>query len=311
MPKLYIEEFVGITNRLETLALAFAIRTAHGHEIILDWRELDSFSVDDTRRGKVNVLTKIGAQRVRNCDRATFDGLRGKKILLRSLDGPAELLDPIYMDIPAKIHLKEQIASEIKKTFAGVAGRPVVGVHIRHGDFQVVDQNSYSIEGVKWPAVPIWWYEKTMERIVRKHKETCFFLSCTGDPDSHGMLTKNFDVVTLPLASHYSYKNEGSDHRSTVNPVADLFALACCPAVLATPISGYSHWAANVLGIPATCILPIPGATPGKPLAGIVNIFGSRLPRWHQVGRSGADILVVENDFADLELTRSADTSWL
>jgi hypothetical protein len=311
MPKLYIEEFVGITNRLETLPLAFAIRKAHGHDIILDWRELDSFSVDDTRRGRVNVLTKIGADRVRDCDRAKFDGLRGKKILLRSLDGPAEILDPIYMDIPAKIHLKASIAAEIKRTFARVAGRPVIGVHIRHGDFQVVDQDSYSIEGVKWPAVPVWWYEKTMERLVRKNKDICFFLSCTGDPDSHGMLTKNFDVVTLPLASHYSYKNQGNDHSSTVNPVADLFALACCPVVLATPISGYSHWAANVLGIPATCILPIPGATPDNPLVGTVNIFGSRLPRWAQVGRCGTDITVVDDDFTDLGLTRSADTSWL
>jgi len=61
--KLYIEEFVGITNRLETLPLAFAIRKSRGHEIVLDWRELDSFSVDDTRRGKVNVISKIGAVR--------------------------------------------------------------------------------------------------------------------------------------------------------------------------------------------------------------------------------------------------------
>jgi hypothetical protein len=311
MPKLYIEEFVGITNRLETLPLAFAIRKAYGHQIILDWRELDSFSVDDTRRGSVNVLTKIGADRVRDCDRDKFDGLRGKKILLRSLDGPSELLDPIYMEIPAKIHLKEQITAEIKKIFARVAGRPVVGVHIRHGDFQVVDQDSYSIEGVKWPAVPIWWYEKVMEKLIRKNKDICFFLSCTGDADSHGQLTKNFDVVTLPLASHYSYKNAGNDHRSTVNPVADLFALACCPVVLATPISGYSHWAANVLGVPATCIVPIPGATPNNPLAGTVTIFGSRLPRWRQSGLSGTDTTVVENDFADLDLSRTADTSWL
>src|SRR5512137_1426358 len=105
MAKLYIEEFVGITNRLETLPLAFAIRKAYGHEIILDWRELDSFSIDDTRRGKVTFLSKIGARRVRNCDRTMFDGLRGKKVLLRSLDGPPELLDPLYMEIPAKIHL--------------------------------------------------------------------------------------------------------------------------------------------------------------------------------------------------------------
>jgi hypothetical protein len=311
MPKLYIEEFVGITNRLETLPLAFAIRKAHGHEIVLDWRELDSFRVDDTRRGTVNFISKIGADRVRDCNRATFDGLRGRKILLRSLDGPAEILDPVYMEIPAKIHLKTSIAEEIKKTFAPLAGRPVVGVHIRHGDFHVVDQDSYRIEGVEWPAVPVWWYEKTMARIVRNNKEACFFLACTGDPDTHGTLTKNFDIVTLPVASHYSYKNEGSDHQSSVNPVADLFALACCPVVLATPISGYSHWAANVLGIPAMCIVPIPGATLDNPAAGTIHIFGSRLPRWRRAGRSGDDVTVIENDGSDLDVSQSADTGWL
>lgn len=37
MSKRYIEQFVGITNRLETLPLGFATRKQHGYEIILDW----------------------------------------------------------------------------------------------------------------------------------------------------------------------------------------------------------------------------------------------------------------------------------
>jgi hypothetical protein len=36
MLKLYIDEFVGITNRLDTLPLAFAIRRKYGHDIVLD-----------------------------------------------------------------------------------------------------------------------------------------------------------------------------------------------------------------------------------------------------------------------------------
>lgn len=311
MPKLYIEEFVGITNRLETLPLAFAIRRQHGHDIILDWRELDSFSVDDTRRGKVTLLSKIGAARVRSCDRSIFDSLGGKKILLRSLDGPPELLDRIYMEIPSKLHLKGQIATEIRSAFAAIGNRPLVGVHIRHGDFQIADPDSYSIEGVEWPAVPIWWYEKIMAKIVARNRETCFFLSCTGDPEAHGSLTKNFDIVTLPVQSHYSYKNSSDDHRSSVNPVADLFALACCPVVLATPVSGYSHWAANVLGIPAVCVVPIPGATPDSPLAGTVSIFGSRLPRWRAAGRTGSDVTLLDRELSALPLGAPADVLWL
>ncbi|MFZ2393476.1 MAG: hypothetical protein WBI05_04060 [Rhodoferax sp.] len=50
MPKLYIDEFVGVSNRFETLPLAFAIQKEYGHQIILDWHELDSFAVSGTTR---------------------------------------------------------------------------------------------------------------------------------------------------------------------------------------------------------------------------------------------------------------------
>lgn len=311
MPKLYIEEFVGITNRLETLPLAFAIQQAFGHRIVLDWRELDSFSVDGTSKGRVTWLTKLGAERVRNCDEATFANLRGKKILLRSLNGPAERLDHIYMEIPQKLHLKPDLAAAIRDTFASTNGRPVVGVHIRQGDFHLLDPDCYSITGYEWPAVPLWWYEQTMERLTKQNRDICFFLSCTGDPAGYSSLTGNFDVITLPVESHYGYKNKGNEHCSTVNPVADLFALACCPVVLATPISGYSHWAANVLGIPADCLVPLPGATRQMPATGVLKLYGSRLPRWRAAGRTGSDIVPLDEEMTGLDLSRPAETGWL
>ncbi|HEX8960844.1 MAG TPA: hypothetical protein VF775_04660, partial [Geobacteraceae bacterium] len=229
MPKLYIDEFVGITNRLETLPLAFAIRRAYGHEIVLDWRELDALSIDETRRGKVRVLARLGALRIRECDAALFATLRDRKIILRSLDGPAEILDPIYLDVAARIRLAGFLVDEIRALFAQVADRPVIGVHIRHGDFTVVDEARYDVAGAEWPAVPLWWYEKTMAAIVRKEKDACFYLSCTGDPASYAPLCKNFDVLTLGVQSPYGYKNASNDHQSTAHPVGDLFALACCP----------------------------------------------------------------------------------
>jgi len=93
--------------------------------------------------------------------------------------------------------------------------------------------------------------------------------------------------------------------------VADLFALACCPVILATPISGYSHWAANALGRPSTCIVPLPGATRDKPSKGIVNLYGRRLPRWRAAGREGTDTIEVSNHFEGVDLSREADTDWL
>ena len=309
MPKLYIDEFVGITNRLETLPLAFAIRQAYGHDIILDWHELDSFSVDDTRRGTVRLLARLGALRVRNCDAEQFATLHDKKIILRSLDGPSEVLDPIYLETAAKVHLNPTLAADIRSMFAPVQTRPLVGVHIRHGDYLLTDAHTYRTDGIEWPAVPVWWYEQTMAAIVQQQADVCFFLSSTGDPSTYATLHRNFDVLTLNIDSPYRYK--GPDHESKVNPVADLFALACCPTILATPISGYSHWAANALGAASTCIVPLPGATREQALKGVVNIYGSRLPRWRAAGRKGTDTTAVSDAFEDVDFTRSVNTGWL
>ncbi|MDD3380284.1 MAG: hypothetical protein PHD68_03630 [Rugosibacter sp.] len=308
MPKLYIDEFVGISNRLEVLPLAFAIRAAYGHDIILDWHELDSFSVDDTTRGKVRLLARIGALRVRDCDAALFAALGNKKIILRSLDGPSEVLDPIYLAAAAKVHLAPHLVAAVHDMFNKTNGRPVVGVHIRQGDYQLVSEARYDISQ-EWPAVPVWWYEKTMEAIAKKQPDVCFFLSCTGDPAAFRKIHERFNVFTLNVPSSYDYK--GDDHRSSVNPVADLFALACCPTILATPISGYSHWAANALGHPSACIVPLPGATPEQPNAGVVRLYGRRLPIWRAAGRTGSDTLPLKENLDGIDFTLSAHTDWL
>lgn len=307
MPKLYIDEFVGISNRLEVLPLAFAIRKAYGHEIILDWRELDSFSVDDTQRGKVRIFARLGAERIRNCDAATFARLAGKKIILRSLDGPEEALAPIYLEAARNIHLAPHLVDAVRSSFASRTGRPIVGVHIRQGDYELVNPDCYEISK-EWPAVPLWWYEETMARIAALRPDVSFFLACTGNSAAFEGLRNRFDTFTLDAKSPYSYK--GPDHRSEVNPVADLFALACCPLLLATPISGYSHWAANVLGAPTRCIVPMPGATREQPLSGLVELYGARMPRWRAAGRTGADTIPLDN-FSVLDLSRSAHTDWL
>jgi hypothetical protein len=306
VPKLYIDEFVGISNRLETLPLAFAIRKAYGHDIVLDWHELDSFSVEDTARGRLRVLAKFGALRVRNCDRALFDTLGGRKIILRSLDGPSELLDPIYLEVARKVKLAPALARDVVATFAKARGRPVVGVHIRHGDYELADAEVYRVER-EWPAVPVWWYAATMAAIKRAQPEVLFFLSGTGDPASLPEF-RGFDALTLSTGSPYDYKGEG--HGSKVNPVADLFALACCPVILATPLSGYSHWAANALGPPGDCIVPLPGATRDDPKRGLVRMYGARLPRWRATARNGADSLPLA-DIGKLDLGRGANTAWL
>lgn len=309
MPKIYIDDFVGISNNLETLPLAFAIRKAYGHEIILDWPELDSFSVADTRRGAVRILARIGAIRLRSCDDRRFRGLKNRKIILRSLDGPAFHLDPIYLEVAGKIRLNPDLAEGIRETFSRFGDRPVVGVHLRRGDYTDVSCDGYDVTSVEWPSVPIWWYEHVMAAVVRRQKDALFLLSATGDPDSYKVIRKNFDVVSLNVPNPYGYKDGG--HESHVHPVADMFALACCPVILATPLSGYSHWAANVLGGPSTCLVPVHGMTRNNPAIGVLRLQGMRLPVWRAFGRQSRNTPRVSGDLEGIDLSRPAFTDWL
>jgi hypothetical protein len=312
MPKLYIDEFVGISNRLEALPYAFAVRQAYGHEIVLDWHELDSFSVDDTRRGKVRLLARLGATRVRDdAAERLFPLLRDRKIILRALEGPEAPLAAVYLETARRLHLAAHLAAAIRSSFGRFAGRPVVGVHVRQGDYRLVSDERYEIEGQEWPAVPVWWYVEQMARIQARQPDVVFFLACTGDPAAFREMHERFEVFTLDVRSHYGYK--GDDHRSVVNPVADLFALACCPLILATPISGYSHWAANALGAPSDAIVPLPGATRADPRAGRVQLYGRRMVHWRAAGRSGSDTDTAPIDaaYTGVDLSRSAELDWL
>jgi hypothetical protein len=147
-----------------------------------------------------------------------------------------------------------------------------------------------------------------MAAIKRAQPDMVFFLSGTGDPSTLPEL-QAFETITLNLASHYHYK--GEDHGSKVNPVADLFALACCPVILATPVSGYSHWAANALGPPSDCIVPLPGATREDPRRALVRLYGARLPRWSATARNGTDSVPLSADLSGLDLGRPAQSDWL
>lgn len=308
MPTVYIDEFVGISNRFEALPLAFAIQKKFGHPIVLDWHELDSFSVEGAKRGKVGLFAKLGALRVRNCDLSLFESLGNKKVICRSLDGPSEYLDPIYIEVARRVKAAPFVVEGIQRAFAPWRGRPVVAVHIRQGDYQLVSESRYDI-GAEWPAVPIWWYAAAMQKVLELQPDTVFFLASNGSAEALKPITDRFPVFQLDLKSPYTYK--GPDHASEVNPVADLFALACCPVLLATPVSGYSHWAANVMGSPSDSIVPISGCTSDNPQFGLVRMFGSRMPRWRESGRTGSDILPLGERWQGVDLSRPANLEWL
>lgn len=122
---------------------------------------------------------------------------------------------------------------------------------------------------------------------------------------------KNLDLIAFNQRSQYACKNADNDHHLIINYVANLFGLACCPAVLATPVSGYSSWAANVLSVSAACLVDLAGATRKMAKIEMVNIHGNRLPRWRADGSGGSDTVALGKNLARLELVKVSDTGWL
>lgn len=228
--RLYLQDFIGLANRLEALALAFALRAAHGHGISLDWPELDAFSVADTCRGAPGIWGRLGAVRVRQCSKELFEQLKqSRKIILRGVFGPEEELQAVYPTLPGKLHLASPLQSAIQSTFTQSGSHPVVGVHVRGGDFAEGDPEIYDATAHRHPAVPLWWYEHAMELILAQAPETRFLLCCTGDSNLRARWQKRFRIIAVPAASPYTYK--GPDHASVGHrspTCSHWLAVPCC-----------------------------------------------------------------------------------
>ena len=306
---LFLQEYIGLGNRLESLVLAFAIQRAHGHEVFLDWPELDALAVEGTKTGAPGLLGRLGALRLRECTPEIFEGLgEHRKIILRTYLGPADKLDPLFQPTLTRIRLQRQVAEEIRAIFAPFAGRPVIGVHIRRGDYSPPDSDEYDTNSVKHPAVPLWWYEQAMGALSKRNKDAVFYLSFSGTGAEFEQLRRNFDVVQARSRSPYG--REGTGHHSDMHPVVDLFALACCPVLLATPLASFSHYAAHLLGPATDCVLPPVRVKRSAWAACRLAFRGQQLQRWVEVCRSGERHELLSSSLAEVE-ARPAQTDWL
>lgn len=300
--RLYIEEYIGLANRLETLNLAFAIQQQHGHEVWLDWPELDALQVTGTRAGKPGWWRRYRAMRVRQCSAAQFAALADQStILLRTyLGGPDEMLDALFPATLARVRIRRWVAEELRGIFAAAAGRPVVGVHIRRGDFALAAPDRFDAIGQRHPAVPLWWYEHAMTQLLARDRRTMFYVSASGTGDELRQLSERFPTITA--RSRDSYHQPGTDHVSQFHPVVDLFALACCSIVLGTPVSSFTHYAANLLGPTGCCLLPALQCDRDAPQVCRIEARGARHASWSSWCRSGERHVLLASDLHDVAL---------
>ena len=268
--------------------LAGMIEDRFGHSIYLHWPEKESLSVAGTRRGRILPWERWGSLKLRDFDEAKLATVGDVRIInLRGTYGPRELQRRYVLPTAARLSPHPRIAEAIRATFARFAGRPAVAVHIRQGDFHVSDE-AYDATAHRHPAPGLWWYEHVMREYARAFPGVYFVVGYSGDPALLAGLQARFDVATLPPV--FSYRSLLPGHRSTGHPVADLFGLACCTTLIATPTSNFSHWVGNALGPPARFIIPPPRTSREAPQWVAGSLRGAVALDWRDAAEKGAGV---------------------
>ncbi len=306
--RIYISNFSGLGNRLEALVLACMIQDRFGHQIHLSWPEKDSLRIAGTTRRRMPPWDRIGSLKLRDFDEPTLDTLEKVRIInLRSTYGPRELQRRYTLPTAARLKPHPLIASAIREALARDGERPAVGVHLRQGDFHVSGE-SYDATAHRHPAPALWWYEHVMERYAQGFPGVYFVVGYSGDPGVLERLRRRFDIVTLPPVFRYKALLPG--HSSEGSPVVDLFGLACCTTLIATPTSSFSHWAANALGPATRALLPPPRMSRDAPSFGVAEMRGAVVPDWRDAAELGLGVTPVRAGAA-LPSPTPAVTHWL
>ncbi|MBF0133810.1 MAG: hypothetical protein HQL75_14645 [Magnetococcales bacterium] len=304
-------KYTGLCNRLEGLVLCFGMQALFGHQVCLDWPETAWLTVAGTKRWNYTFLDQWLGTKVRDPDSETFYRLGRHRILIQrgTTGGDPVMLERLYRPTMARLGLHVQGRNRLVTHLGGTGTGMLVGVHIRRGDFQGGEEDHYDIHASRHPRVPLWWYVHAMEQMVKRFGQVIFVLSHNNlEPGEEVALRRRFNV--LPSLADGRYNDDGG-HASTTNPVLDLFALACCPVIITTPMSTFSHFAANVLGPPSLAIQPLPVMQRGSPGLGITRLYGERSPAWFLSMRDGTAFQRIDDLGAFPEPESRVNLDWL
>ena len=309
MKRVFVTEYVGLSTRLEALAMAFLISEHYGHEVCVDWHELDALNVVGARRRKRGLLGRIDSLKLRDYSPESFHRIaKHRNVVLRTHEGPRHLLEKLYLPTARRVKLRPDLIDVIRETLGRCAGRPLIGVHIRRGDFALASEEEFDVNATEWPAAPDWWYAHVMGAIRKSFPNVAFFVACTGSLDDYPWL-KDFDAFDLPTSFPYGYK--GPSHSARRHPAADLFALGCCNVIVGTPCSTFSHYAADMLGDPTTVLVPTATKmTRGAPSFGRLDLYGRGAFDYYAACRAGTGQVPVTNP-GTLPVGLGANVDWM
>jgi hypothetical protein len=147
-----------------------------------------------------------------------------------------------------------------------------------------------------------------MGKIVEREPTVKFFVSYTGMKTDYPEIFDNFDCINFKINQKHSDDYHG--HRSDGHAVCDLFALACCTVIIASPCSSFSHVAANALGNKSIAILPRNKMNKMNPEFGSLSIWGKQARNhWYDSCRTNKNWNLI-NTSKEIPSLGTPDFSW-
>ncbi|MBF0421124.1 MAG: hypothetical protein HQL78_13285 [Magnetococcales bacterium] len=299
--KVYSTLFAGLCNRLEALPLCFAFQEYFGHEVLLDWPETDDLRVVGARFCKLWPWMKLGAKRFASPTPDEFARLGRHRVLMQKglFGGIPQVNRRLYLATAARLRLHPRHIVAIHEQLTPCNDTIVVGVHIRRGDYRPgPDGDVFDIAHHIHSQVNLWWYEYAMERVMTRYGKVVFYLAHNGlTREEENRLGHSFPLIQAPRDNPYRPKRQG--HQADANPLRDLFTLACCPIIIGSPMSTFTHYPAHALGRPTLVIQPLPRTLRSEPRMGYSQLFGQDIHAWMDTLYKGKSFHAVRS-LADL-----------
>lgn len=311
--RVYSTLFAGLCNRLEALPLCFAFHEYFGHEVVLDWPEFRDLRVIGARFAKIRPWMKLGAKRFSAPNPAEFARLGCHRTLIQKglFGGISHINHRLYRTTAARLRINPRLLVDLMDQFAPHGEDTIVGVHIRRGDYRAgPDESCYDIHHHIHSQVPLWWYDYAMATVMARYGKVKFYLAHNGlTVDEESRLADSFPLIQAPKDNPYQPKRLG--HRASSNPVRDLFALACCPIIIGTPMSTFTHYPAHALGRATIVIQPLPRTSRAAPGMGYSDLFGRDIHAWMDTLYKGLSFHEINSisDLPDVDYRLAMD--WL
>ncbi len=198
----------GLCNRLEMLMAAYAFRRRYGHSVTVDWPDATLMSLPLVRLGAPQWWRRLTGYGIA-LDSCDLDAIgRRLTVDVRSISSISGTMTELEIrELGALIKPADALAREMHEALLPVLEKPVVGVHIRQGDFVSGDDQGYRAIDGRHTRLPIWWYEWMMARIAAEVPEVVFLLCVSGEAKPLQSLMDTFNCVRCNIEYDFAFEH--------------------------------------------------------------------------------------------------------